>query len=760
VLEPPSDELVRTLTELQLCRSSDFRRARGRVRRLASDLPAFDSVWIDSLVQLRLLTPYQAAQLESGKSEQLRIGPFVAVDCLAKSANQETLLSKRLNDRAMYVLKRIRVSSDQVDDLRKRMNSVIERTKGFVHPNVVVPHELIAQESEIVLASRYVRGISLSEMLVRRGRFPASVAVEIGCQILQGLAALQARSIVHGDIRLSNVRLTENGLAVLVDGGIRQVLRPQFTIHDDLDPDAYDGIAPELVGTGAPATASSELYAVGCMLWQLLAGRPPFLSADSLSKLAAHQTGKIADVREWAPDTPAPVAEALRRLTSADPLQRPRDFQEAIRELGRSKSFGRARLKRYHQLFADTVPHLAGPLPSKRASMWIWTTAMILAVAAGITLFYDKSMQHELLSIGNSIQRIIDSAREQKPPDNSSTDEQQSTTSTSTTSTSTTSSKLLRLPDPDADGIILLKSNGPFEAREIRRAGSLVVRAAAGSQPEIRIRKSPLVLDSTRVTLEGITLRNDSNGESKTWLMIRCQQLSVRHCQFNNMDDTRDHDDSSAMVGSAIKWIPSDVNALATTEILVENTAFQAAANSLFFKLAPHSLSVVNTLKTGEGGLIVLGEQSLKQDFKIQLDRVTLRHSGPLVFCQQLPSDKQLLSRIHVNARRCVFQLRSRDVGLVCFSADDRYEPNFEFSGDESVVDPNTTMLALFNPDRGRFEELETDEQFDGLVAGEIQFARNEPRTISDSRVIRFQGPMTSTDGSFPGIVPADFKHD
>src|SRR4029077_16685680 len=99
------------------------------------------------------------------------------------------------------------------------------------------------------------------------GRFPAAVVFEIGRQLLDGLSALHAKSLVHGDIRMSNVRLTDTGLAVLVDGGIRQVVHPEITIHDTLALEAYDGMGPELIGTGASASASSELYAVGCLLW-------------------------------------------------------------------------------------------------------------------------------------------------------------------------------------------------------------------------------------------------------------------------------------------------------------------------------------------------------------------------------------------------------------------------------------------------------------------------------------------------------------
>ena len=346
VHEPPSEELVRQLTELQLCHPRDLRRARGRVRRLSFDLPAFDSVWIDSLVQLRLLTPYQAKQLELGKAAQLRIGSFVAIDELARSHRGTTLLARRLHRRDRCVVKRQLIDPDRVIEARRQMERVLEQSDGFVHPQLVVPNEILPSDAdELVLVSRFVPGLPLNELLVRRGRFPAAVVFEIGRQLLEGLAALHGRSLVHGDIRMSNVRLTDSGMAVLVDGGIRQVVHPQVTIHDSLAPDAYDGLAPELIGTGASASASSELYAVGCLLWQLLAGRPPYVSADPLAKLAAHQTLTIDDVRVWAPDTPAMLAESILRLTSPAAHLRPRSFEEVLQHWGTPGSFSRSRLR-------------------------------------------------------------------------------------------------------------------------------------------------------------------------------------------------------------------------------------------------------------------------------------------------------------------------------------------------------------------------------------------------------------------------------
>jgi hypothetical protein len=68
VMEPPSKQLRETLLRLKICSVRDFRRAKRRVRRLARDLPAFDFVWIDALLQARRLTPFQARLLESGRA--------------------------------------------------------------------------------------------------------------------------------------------------------------------------------------------------------------------------------------------------------------------------------------------------------------------------------------------------------------------------------------------------------------------------------------------------------------------------------------------------------------------------------------------------------------------------------------------------------------------------------------------------------------------------------------------------------------------
>ena len=182
------DDLVQRLVRWQLCEPSDFRRARACVRRLSRELPAFDSVWIDALVQLRKLTPYQARLLEKGQGDQLRIADFVIMDEIGRGPHGTTLSARNLSESGRVVLKRILLAPESQSACRQRLTQLIERSQGWTHPNIVIPERLLPGEGAPVIVSSWIPGLTLAELLVRRGRFPADVVVEIARQLANALA--------------------------------------------------------------------------------------------------------------------------------------------------------------------------------------------------------------------------------------------------------------------------------------------------------------------------------------------------------------------------------------------------------------------------------------------------------------------------------------------------------------------------------------------------------------------------------------------
>lgn len=389
MVEPPSRRLQQILLGLKLCSPRDLRRCASRVKTLSADLPAFDSVWLDALVQRRLLTSWQAQTIEADQPELLRIGPCIVEDRIGQSHRSATYLARLPDQQGQCVIKRVVVPSELRNPANDRLKQLIEKSPGLAQSGIIVPHsvsevpdvpmpELTSSEklkesaatrasrqigtvstskkrgtkagvgrarhktkspsqertdklnTELAIVSRWVDGLSLSEILLRRGRLPATDVDAIARQLLESLAALHDAGIVHGEILLSNIRLLPSGQAVLVDAGIRPALQPELQISAHVSPEQNDGIAPELIGTGAAATARSDLYAFGFALWQVLAGRPAFPTGDPLAKLAAHQTERLPDIREFAPDTPDHLAMTIEWLTEPAPTRRPRNARDLL----------------------------------------------------------------------------------------------------------------------------------------------------------------------------------------------------------------------------------------------------------------------------------------------------------------------------------------------------------------------------------------------------------------------------------------------
>src|SRR5262245_59072044 len=187
VLEPLSDPLRKLLLELKLCSENNLRHCRRHVRRLTRSLPAFDSVWLDALVQIGRLTPYQARLLESSNRRALAIGPCVAIDRLGNGRDGVTLLARMRDGHELCVAKILRPASRLSEETIERLQSLVERVKDFAHPSIVAPISYDRVDDRLVLVSRYVPGTHLADLVIRRGRFPAQIVWEIGRQLADGL---------------------------------------------------------------------------------------------------------------------------------------------------------------------------------------------------------------------------------------------------------------------------------------------------------------------------------------------------------------------------------------------------------------------------------------------------------------------------------------------------------------------------------------------------------------------------------------------
>ncbi|MGW1625202.1 serine/threonine-protein kinase [Streptomyces sp. NPDC002172] len=159
------------------------------------------------------------------------------------------------------------------------------------HPYVPVIHDAgTHRASWLYLVMQRVYGHTLDRLVARRGRFPVEWAAAVGAQVCSVLVQAHGRGFVHRDLTPRNVMLTADGTVRVLDFGIATALQPPDgprLTGAGMAAGTPGFISPEQ-GKGQAATPLSDLYALGCMLYEILGGRPPFTADEPLALVVRH----------------------------------------------------------------------------------------------------------------------------------------------------------------------------------------------------------------------------------------------------------------------------------------------------------------------------------------------------------------------------------------------------------------------------------------------------------------------------------------
>jgi hypothetical protein len=251
------------------------------------------------------------------------------------------------------------------------------------HPHCIRAYALAHDAEHVYIAYEFVPGRTFREAM-RAGELDDAAAVEAGAQILDGLAHAHGRGIVHRDVKPSNVLLADgDGVdARLLDFGLARMEEAEtLTAMGDV-PGTLAYIAPERL-SGEPATPASDVWAVGVMLWEALAGRHPFWRPSLLESARAIEAGapSLGSVR---PDLPKPLVTAVDRALELEPRRRPEAARLASTLRGATASTRAPR----RRLDADPSGLAARLLPAVLAAVFSgWIAATLPFYPAGAVPF-------------------------------------------------------------------------------------------------------------------------------------------------------------------------------------------------------------------------------------------------------------------------------------------------------------------------------------------------------------------------------------
>ena len=225
----------------------------------------------------------------------------------------------------------------------ERFRREVRVARRLVHPSVLPVLDWGESAELLWYTMPFVAGGSLRDRLRREGSLPVADAIRIACDVAGALHHAHERAIVHRDVKPENVLLTPAGPALLADFGISR----RFRNSGEVDLDAEEPLTMAGARLGTPAYMSpeqscgdhvddrSDVYSLGCVLFEMLAGRLPFVGETALELFGRRLTTPAPSVRAERPDVPEAVDRAIRSALHRDPLARypsAARFARALRE--------------------------------------------------------------------------------------------------------------------------------------------------------------------------------------------------------------------------------------------------------------------------------------------------------------------------------------------------------------------------------------------------------------------------------------------
>ena len=752
--DPASRDLIDKLEQFTSVRERDLSRCAAYVRLLNRDLPMFDSIWLDALVQRRLLTPFQADSLSERREEFLRVGEYLLVDQLQQNQVHFRYLAQHAQTKKRFLIDEYRqpvpCPSETASRLSHQRSQILRNRQTGEN---LLPLDYISKENSLFVVHPYFRGLTAGELLVRRGRFPEALLKVISRQLLRQLGEMERAGIVHGDLRIGNLVFSRGGSIRLLNTGVIPALIPHWTLNVTLPFECYDGFAPEMIRDGT-WTHQTDLYSAGCLLWQMACGRSPVYSADSLLKIRKHVSHSIPDVREFAPDIDLETARLINQLTRREPGERP-DSASGILIGKKQEYFSGKLIRNYVKEFEQPISSPSRYSPRTT----ILAVLCLLAALAGWGArkqLHPENMNQLLLSITGS--QVEPSHVQEKHIDRGKSAGEKSGWE-----------QAIPLPSPDEQGVLELVAGRVYRSHDLTSVGPLQIVTKDSQTTEnaiVLIANQPWRISATHLSMKNITVELRSANRSATEktpappALLVCQSLTFEadQCQFNA---NREAGDLQQL--RSIAWKPLSSSEVNAGRLTVSNCRFYSPGTAIMLGGTSRRVHIENCLKSGSGDFLELSPSQNRKSPEIQCEQLTLRQSDSFVrlHLDNSAADKPVNRSIEltIDATNCVFDLSPSSIGLITFSSTESPAGQIrkiDLLGQILLLSPQSNLAGWWNPETNQASTIEIPGTVEGVLAYEMEFAGRDLSKLSDSVLSNYQGPRWNSVS--PGIDLSQMK--
>ena len=291
------------------------------------------------LLDANLITNWHCEKLRAGKYKGFFIGKYKLLGHLGTGGMSAVYLAEHRisgHKRAIKVLPRKKINDKSYLDRFYREGKA---AAALDDKNIVRIYDIANDGDTHYMVMEFVKGEDLYELVKSEGPLEFDIAAKYVADAAMGLSHAHARKMVHRDIKPANLLLSDDGIIKILDLGLalmRETEEESLTVlYNERVMGTADYLSPEQAVNSHEVDHRADIYSLGCTLYFLLTGNPPFPTGTLAQRIAKHQTEyptDIRDLRQGAPDALVEVCHRMMRKKPEERFQTCADVEKALRE--------------------------------------------------------------------------------------------------------------------------------------------------------------------------------------------------------------------------------------------------------------------------------------------------------------------------------------------------------------------------------------------------------------------------------------------
>lgn len=265
------------------------------------------------------------------------------------------------------------------EEFRRRFRAEGEAVAMLSHPNIVQVYDVSTSDSANFIVMELIDGISLKEYMEKKGILNWKETLHFSLQIAKGLEHAHSRGIVHRDIKPHNIMVLKNGSVKVMDFGIARVMNKSNTLTKEALGSVHY-ISPEQA-KGGHTDNRSDLYSLGVVMYEMMAGRPPYDGESAVSVAIQHINGGAALPSAYNPNIPTGLEQIIMKAMALEPRDRYVSATEMLQDMEEFRK-NPAIVFDYHTLMDDATRKIPGvPMTTAEKKVQLRTGERPVAVS-------------------------------------------------------------------------------------------------------------------------------------------------------------------------------------------------------------------------------------------------------------------------------------------------------------------------------------------------------------------------------------------